>query len=84
MVIWGQPEVKLLRNALLPPTWLEEPLTRVEHIASVQGHAGSCRVNYRSNCLQMSYGHQIWSEEALTKPTGVKGHALEHMQLQVL
>ena len=53
-----QPEVKLLRNALLSPNLV--PVCSAL-LAGVIGHVKRLAgVNQRSNCLEMSYGYQIW------------------------
>ena len=73
--------------------WSEEPMTRTWYIIGLKNHwlkckalleskltQGSPEVNQRSNYLEMPYGHQIWSQEPLTRVPqiagqhGVKGH----------
>ena len=74
----GQPEVKLLRNTLWPPNLVgRTPDQSVMHCWGQRSCKGQPGVNQRSNCLEMPYGNQIWSEE-LTRAkciAGIKGQA---------
>ena len=67
-VIQGQPYVNLLWNALRPPNLVERtPGQSVRHCwaqRSCRSHLGSTRGQI---CWGMTYGHQIWLKESLTR-----------------
>ena len=71
-VSWGQPEVKVLRNALRPPNWVGRTLDQSILHYWVKGHAGVSR-----NQPEVKLLNALW-------PPNVANAALDHMMLQVL
>ena len=72
--MWGQPEVKLHRNALWPPNLgrrtPDQSETQCWGQRSHRGHAGSTRGQH---CLGLPCGHHIWSKEPLIRVQHIAG-----------